>query len=71
VATFARCHAILAADARALDRRLAPAFADAAADLGIASGADVRRRPDDVVAFLPGLWRTAEAIVNARRRPAG
>jgi hypothetical protein len=33
------------------------------ADLGIASSADIVRRVDDVIRFLPGLWHTAETIM--------
>lgn len=65
VATFARCHKILAADAPDLQRALAPAFEDAVGDLGITSTEDMRRRANDVIVYLPTLWRTAEAIMSS------
>lgn len=65
VATFARCHAILARDAPELGEAHAPAFAECVADLGIASSADLARRAADVLAFLPTVWRTAEHILGA------
>lgn len=63
VATFARCHTILAADAPELHRSLAPNFEAAVADLGITSTDDLRDRAEDVFRFLPRLWRTAEDIL--------
>ncbi|MCM0676902.1 hypothetical protein NCC78_19740 [Micromonospora phytophila] len=68
VATYARCHAILAADAPELVAGLSPLFEAAVADLGVASAGDRRRRADEVVAFLPRLWSVAEEIVAARGR---
>jgi hypothetical protein len=66
VATFARCHKILAADAPAEMRlALAPAFEAVVADLGLASAGDFARRAEKVAAFLPSLWETAEAILSA------
>lgn len=65
VATFARCHAILAADAPVeLQRALAPAFDAIVADLGITSTDDLIRRADDVTQFLPKLWETTSAILS-------
>lgn len=72
VATFARCHAILAADAPDVQRALAPAFDAILADLGIASPDDLIRRGEAVTQFLPKLWATTEAILAANpgiRRP--
>jgi hypothetical protein len=64
VATFARCHAILAADApAAVQAEHAPAFAACLADLGINSEADLRDRARTVLDFLPELGRRAEDIV--------
>jgi hypothetical protein len=71
IATFARCHTVLAADAPELHRDLAPAFRAAVADLGITSSADIRRRADEVTAVLPGLWRTAEEILAANQAMRG
>jgi hypothetical protein len=66
VATFARCHSILAADAPAdLRRAFTPAFAAILADLGIASSDDLIRRGEAVMRFLPRLCETAEAIISA------
>ncbi|MFB7847345.1 hypothetical protein ACFYXP_06125 [Streptomyces sp. NPDC002466] len=65
VATFARCHTVLAADAPELHRARLPAFREAVADLGIASTEDLLRRGEEVIAFLPRLRRTAERILAA------
>jgi hypothetical protein len=66
VATFARCHTILAADASPeLHRALIPAFDAIVADLGITSTNDLIRRADDVIQFLPRLWETTSAILSA------
>ena len=71
VATSARCQKILAADAPLRVRREhAPAFEAMVADLGITSTADLGRRADEVIGFLPRLWRTAEAIMPAGRDAA-
>jgi hypothetical protein len=68
VATFARCHKILAADAPPhLQHTLAPAFEAMIADLGITSTGDLLRRAEDVTRFLPTLWAAAEAILAADR----
>ncbi|MER5683961.1 hypothetical protein [Streptomyces sp. NPDC002205] len=64
VATFARCHTILAADAPELHAARTPAFRAAVADLGITSTDDLLRRAEDVDRFLPRLWRTAEEILD-------
>ncbi|KKO54955.1 hypothetical protein XI25_04245 [Paenibacillus sp. DMB20] len=66
VATFARCHKILAADAPAdLQREHIPAFEALIADLGISSDRDLLRRAEDIIQFLPRLWETAEAILSS------
>jgi hypothetical protein len=66
VATFARCHKILAADApRSAQREFAPAFSDVLADLGILSTDDLISRAESVVHFLPELWENAEGIIAA------
>jgi len=72
LATFARCHAVLSADAPALAARLDPEFRAAAQELaGIGSPADLPVRAAEVTAFLPELWATAEAMIafRANRRP--
>jgi len=66
VATFARCHKILAVDApRDVQRALTPAFDDILADLGIASTDDLLTRATSAIQFLPVVWATAEAILSA------
>jgi hypothetical protein len=66
VATFARCHKILAADAppELLDAHR-PAFNAIINDLGITSTDTLLRRAEDVIEFLPRLWDTTEAILLA------
>ncbi|WP_412539489.1 hypothetical protein R8Z50_27085 [Longispora sp. K20-0274] len=64
-ATFARCHAILAADAPEVGEKLAPAFVELTADLGVGTGADLERRTAEVLAYLPRLAETADAIIAA------
>ncbi|MFI5754802.1 hypothetical protein [Streptomyces sp. NPDC051569] len=63
IATFARCHTILATDAPHLHEARAPAFRAALADLGISSTRDLLRRADEVTRFLPRLWGTTEDIL--------
>jgi hypothetical protein len=70
LATFARCHTILAVDSPGLGDELAPALRSAVADLGITGTDDFRPRADRVRAFLPRLWLTAEAMI-AEGEPAG
>ncbi|WP_406012704.1 hypothetical protein OG520_07990 [Streptomyces sp. NBC_00984] len=65
IATFARCHTVLAADAPELHRARLPAFREAVADLGVTSTEDLLRRGEEVVAFLPELRRTAGQILTA------
>jgi hypothetical protein len=66
VATFARCHKILAVDApRDAQRALAPAFDALLADLGITSTDDLLTRARSVLDFLPALWAPVEAILAA------
>jgi hypothetical protein len=63
IATFARCHTILAADAPDLHHALVLASDAAVADLGISSTSDILRRAERVTRFLPRLWQTTEAIL--------
>ncbi|MFF7360333.1 hypothetical protein [Streptomyces sp. NPDC008125] len=66
IATFARCHTVLAADAPHLADARFPAFRAAVAELlGIESGTDLLRRAAGTVRYLPRLWRTAEAVMAA------
>ncbi|MBM0224800.1 hypothetical protein [Micromonospora sp. ATA51] len=62
MATYARCHAVLAADAPGREVALRPAFEAAVADLQVASAAQRGRRADEVVASLSGWWAVAGAI---------
>ncbi|MER6032042.1 hypothetical protein [Streptomyces sp. NPDC001851] len=64
IATFARCHTILAADAPQLHKALSPAFQAAVTDLGISSTLDLIHRAEQVTRFLPRLWQTTEDILN-------
>lgn len=65
IATFARCHTILAADAPQLHEALAPAFQAAVTELGISSTHDLIHRAEEVTRFLPRLWQTAEDILRS------
>jgi hypothetical protein len=66
VATYARCLKLLAHDAPPhTTAAFAPAFAELLADLGIVAPADLRRRAQDVRAFLPRLREVTEAIIAA------
>ncbi len=71
VATFARCHSVLAVDAPDLHREHMPAFRAVLADLGIGApgglGApgDLGRRAEAVRGVLPELDRLAEQILVA------
>lgn len=65
VATFARCHKILTADAPDLQPAFAPAFDAVIADLGIHSVRDILARAEDNLRFLPKLRETAEAVLSA------
>jgi hypothetical protein len=69
VATYTRCHEILAADAPELDRERGPAFEAMLADLGIHAPADLLSRAAAAIAFLPALWEVLAAIVDNPRRP--
>jgi hypothetical protein len=66
VATFARCHKVLAVDASPdVQAHHEPAFRRLLADLGIASFPDFTRRAAEVKASLPDIWRVAESIMDA------
>ncbi|NWL89767.1 hypothetical protein DMN77_19650 [Paenibacillus sp. 79R4] len=65
MATFARCHKILAADAPELHALYTPSFHDMAADLGIRSWEDIQQRAKAVSDFLPYLREVAEDILLA------
>ena len=69
VATFARCHSILAVDAPDTLRALAPAFDELLGDLGLACTDDLLRRAAAVRRFLPTLWATASALRGAHGSP--
>ncbi|MFF3910255.1 hypothetical protein ACFYZJ_30810 [Streptomyces sp. NPDC001848] len=65
IATFARCHTILATDAPQLHEALTPAFQAAVTDLGISSTRDLIHRAEEVSRFLPRLWQTTEDILRS------
>ncbi|MGW2652915.1 hypothetical protein ACWC1D_04515 [Streptomyces sp. NPDC001478] len=66
VATFARCHTVLAADAPALHAERLPAFRAAVAALtGVAGPDELPARGEKVLRFLPRLWEAAEEILAA------
>ncbi|ROQ70621.1 hypothetical protein EDD93_5145 [Streptomyces sp. 840.1] len=66
VATFARCHTVLAVDAPALHAARLPAFEAAVAALtGITGTADILARRAEVIRFLPRLWAAAEDVMAA------
>lgn len=64
IATFARCHIILAADDPQLHHERTPAFQTAVADLGIASPEDLLQRGTELTRFLPPLWHVAQKIMK-------
>ncbi|GAB3967992.1 hypothetical protein [Streptomyces sparsus] len=64
VATFARCHTVLAADAPRLHRARLPAFRAVLADLGIGAATDLLLRAEQVTGFLPELDRAAERVMS-------
>jgi hypothetical protein len=72
LATFARCHTILAADAIPdLQYARLPAFEAIVTDIGILSNDDLICRAGNVSKFLPRLWETAEAIMDENPEIAG
>jgi hypothetical protein len=65
-ATYSRCHQVFYRDATERVReRHSAGYGDLLADLGIRSYLDLTRRAGEVRAFLPNLWRIAEAIMAA------
>ena len=65
VATYCRCLKVLAEDAPARYAQFMPGFQYLLADLGITSFTELQQRGEQVKAFLPELWRVAEAILAA------
>ncbi len=66
VATYSRCQKVLYHDApKEVQERCGLGYRHLLGDLGIASFADLRRRGDEVAAFLPQVWAVAEAIIAA------
>lgn len=64
IATFARCHKILAADASLeLQHALAPEFKEMMADIGITSSQDLIISAEKSIQFLPSLWEVTEDIL--------
>ncbi|WP_062105986.1 hypothetical protein [Bacillus niameyensis] len=64
IATFARCHKILACDAPNLQLDHTPTFEAVMSDIGVYSTNDLILRGEHVIDFLPKLWNTTEAILN-------
>ncbi|MET7343489.1 hypothetical protein ACIOEZ_24955 [Streptomyces sp. NPDC087866] len=72
VATFARCHTVLAVDAPDLHTARLPAFREAVAGLtGITSAGDLLARRDEVLRFVPRLWAATEEILAAGTEAVG
>jgi hypothetical protein len=66
VATYSRCQKVLYYDAPpVMQARFTPAYRELLADLGIRSFSDLTRRGEQIRAALPGLWKVAEAIIEA------
>jgi len=66
VATYARCLTALAHDAPGeVQDRFVSGFRELLGDLGIESVADLQRRSEQVIGFLPRLWEVTEAILAA------
>ncbi|MCJ8014257.1 hypothetical protein MUG84_21320 [Paenibacillus sp. KQZ6P-2] len=66
VATYARCHQILAVDASTeMQHSLEPAFHALLADLGIHTSGELVLRSQEVIRFMPELWKIAEKIMLA------
>jgi hypothetical protein len=65
IATFARCHTILAVDDPERHEALLSAFRDALSDLGVNGAADIPSRVDRTLRYLPRLWQTTETIMAA------
>ena len=65
-ATYSRCHQVFSRDATERVReRHSAGYGELVSDLGIRSYLDLTRRAGEVRAFLPDLWRIAEAIMAA------
>lgn len=65
VATYARCHTILAVDEPAIHQRLLPDFEEMMRDLGITSYEDLTERAKEGLRMLPEVWGIAEQIIEA------
>ncbi|GGE39688.1 hypothetical protein GCM10011391_18140 [Pullulanibacillus camelliae] len=64
VATFTRCHKILAVDAPELEQKRASAFHKVTNDLGLMSRDSIIRRARQVCDFIPKLRSVAEEIME-------
>jgi hypothetical protein len=69
IATFARCHTILATDAPDAHEERLPAFRAAVADLGIKGVGDIPFRCAEVIEFIPRARAVAELIIESRPAP--
>jgi len=64
--TYSRCQKVLTQDGpMGLWETFGPGYRRLMADLGVSSFADLRRRGDQLKAFLPRVWEVAEAIIAA------
>ena len=64
--TYSRCQAVLHHDAPLdVQQRYDPGYRRLLGDLGIASGADLRQRREQVNSLVPQVWEVAEAIMAA------
>ncbi|HEX3790221.1 MAG TPA: hypothetical protein VHW44_20305 [Pseudonocardiaceae bacterium] len=64
VATFARCHKILAADAPELGLQLLPDFGEVTRQIGIAPGDKIQQRARETIHVLPSVWDLTKHIIN-------
>ncbi|KRG13152.1 hypothetical protein [Lederbergia galactosidilytica] len=64
IATFARCHTILAVDAPSLHHEYFPFFQAAVGDLGVFSTDDLLERAERARQFLPPVWTATEDILD-------
>ncbi|WP_195571355.1 hypothetical protein [Paenibacillus sp. 1001270B_150601_E10] len=65
IATYARCHTILAADAPDIHQRLFSDFEEMLRHLGVSSHEALKKRADEGLQLLPELWAVTEKIIQA------
>jgi hypothetical protein len=64
--TFARCHTVLEVDAPDVHQTRVPALNALLDDLGVPTMSAILDRTQATIAFLPRVWRAAEAVIDAR-----